>query len=145
LINIRSPPPFLLTANRPHPGRGTTTNSLVPKNLHKPNYTPRAIFNTEPSRLPTHDASLLEQSSAQSLCDCLHQVVCHARQALLANHADQTLTLSTDLLSNCSIASNAPRSACPLDFVAMHPHLGGITAHTSCAGMRLCIEPNQKE
>jgi hypothetical protein len=65
-------------------------------------------------------------------------VVCHARQALLANHADQTLTLSTDLISSCSIASNVPRSSCPLDFVAMHPHWGGITAaHTSCRDVSL--------
>ena len=33
------PSPFLLTTKRLHPGRGTTTNVLVPKpkNLHKPN------------------------------------------------------------------------------------------------------------
>ena len=31
------PPPFLLTTNRLHLGRGTATNDLVPKHLHKTN------------------------------------------------------------------------------------------------------------
>ena len=84
-----------------------------------------------------HDACLLKQLSARILCDCLNQVVCHARQALLANHANQTLTLSMNLISNCSIASNAPHSSCPLDFDATHPHWGGITAHTSCRDISL--------
>jgi hypothetical protein len=67
---------------------------------------------------------------ARSLRDCVNHVVCHARQALalLANHANQTLTLSTDLISisNCSIASNAPHSSCPLDFLAILLRSGRI-------------------
>ena len=63
---------------------------------------------------------------ARSLRDCLNHVVCHARQALLTNHANQTLTLSTDLISNCSIASNAPSSSCPLDFLAILLRSGRI-------------------
>ncbi len=121
-------PPFLLATNRLHPGRGTTTNGLVPKNLLK--------------------QILIKQSSARSLRDCI-SVVFHARQALLANHADQTLStehwrLATDLISNCSIASNALLSSVPLISLPCI-RIEAESQHTHLAGTCLCIKPNQKE
>ncbi len=82
--------------------------------------------------MPTHNAYLLEQSSAQSLCDCpqlelpSHGGLCHQNT--------NSQAFPTDLIStNWSIASNAQLSSRPFDFVMMHlMHKCGITTIISC-------------
>ena len=82
--------------------------------------------------MPTHDAYLLKQSSAQSLRDCPQLEL--PSQAGLCHQNTNNQAFSTDLIfTNWSIASNAQLSSRPLDFVMMHlMHKGGITTIVSC-------------
>ena len=96
LVNIRLPPPFLLTTKRLHPGKGTASNGFVPKTLRKPN-THQAIFSTEPLRLHKRSFPCKTSSAGKT------------RRSNIVNGI-----LAMNLISNCSIASNALISSVPL-------------------------------
>ena len=74
-------------------------------------------------------SGLLKQSSAQILRDCQKRgLPCKPGSAGKPRRAS---LLSTDLISNCSIASDALLSFCPLDSIVMHHHRGGNTTRVT--------------